>query len=117
MKRDLSTPLAATPNPGEEPKTKTNIFGTTVVTYTTKDGSKVKSKETRGGRLKETIKNEKTGYKSKQISKDGVVKKTVTKTPTSKHKEVERGKRRKVVTVTKNPETGKRKRVVTRSKI
>jgi len=113
MKRDLSTPLAVTPNPGDKPKKRKR----TVKKYTTKNRSKVKSIETRGGRLKETIKNKETGYKSKQISKGGVVKKTVTKTPTSKHKEVERGKRRKVVTVTKNPETGKRKRVVTRSKI
>ena len=47
MKRDLSTPLAATPNPGEEPKTKTNIFGTTVVTYTTKMAQKLNQKRNR----------------------------------------------------------------------
>lgn len=69
----------------------------TVVKYKTKDGTKVKSVERRSGKRVETAKNKTTGVKSRQVSKNGVVKKTVTKTPKGKTKEVERGKKRRVV--------------------
>jgi hypothetical protein len=69
----------------------------TVVKYKTKDGTKVKSVERRSGKRVETAKNKKTGVKSRQVSKNGLIKKTVTKSPTGKRKEVERGKNRRVV--------------------
>jgi len=70
----------------------------TVVKRTTSNGTKIKSVESRSGnRLKETAKNKAAGTKSKQKSKNGVIKKTVSKYPGGKTKEVEIGKRRKVV--------------------
>ena len=69
----------------------------TVVKYKTKDGTKVKSVERRSGKRVETAKNKSTGVKSRQVSKNGLIKKTVTKSPTGKRKEVERGKNRRVV--------------------
>ena len=93
-----SIPLDITPKFDKDPSTKKKR---TVIKYTTPEGAKVKSVETRSGKRKETYKDKKTGYKSKQVSKDGVIKKTVTKTPTSKHKETEKGKRRKVTTKTR----------------
>ncbi len=68
-----------------------------VVKKTLKDGSKIKSVESRNGkRLVETFKG--NGIKSRQVSKDGVIKKTVTKKDGVKHVEKERGKRRVVKT-------------------
>jgi len=89
--RDLSKPLAPTFGSAKPKKKRT------VVKYKTKDGTKVKSVERRSGKRVETAKNKKTGVKSRQVSKNGVVKKTVTKTPKGKTKEVERGKKRRVV--------------------
>ena len=71
-----------------------------VVKYTTKDGSKVKSVESRSGkRLVETFKGK--GVKSRQVTKNGVIKKTVTKKNGTKHVEKERGKKRIVKTKSK----------------
>mgnify|MGYP003656785699 FL=1 len=91
MARDLSSPLASTFGSAKPKKKRT------VVKYTTKDGTKIKSVERRSGKRVETAKNKSTGVKSRQVSKNGVIKKTVTKTPKGKTKEVERGKKRRVV--------------------
>lgn len=71
----------------------------TVVKYTDEEGGKVRSVETKGGKLKETYKKKTCKmvdgkkvckvYKSKQKSKDGVVYKTKTKTRNGKNKSVE----------------------------
>ena len=71
-----------------------------VVKKTLKDGSKIKSVESRGGRkLVETFRGD--GIKSRQVSKDGIIKKTVTKKDGTKHVEKERGTNRIVKTRSK----------------
>jgi len=62
----------------------------TVIKYTDEEGGKVRSVETRGGKVKETYKKKECKiidgkkvckvYKSKQKSKDGIIYKTKTKT-------------------------------------
>jgi hypothetical protein len=76
-----------------------------VTKHTSSQGYKIKTVETRGGKLKETFKDPKTGYKKKKVSKEGVTKKIVEKIPkrvsgffTTKNKEVKRGKKTKVKT-------------------
>lgn len=88
--RDLSKPLA--PTFGDEPKKRT------VVKYTTKDGTKIKSTERRSGKRVETAKNKAEDFKSRQVTdKGGIIKKTVTRTNGGVEKEIERGKNRRVV--------------------
>jgi len=70
----------------------------TVVKYTTKDGTKIKSVERRSGKRVETAKNKAKDFKSRQVTgKDGNIKKTVTRTNGGVEKEIERGKKRRVV--------------------
>lgn len=79
---------------GKKPKSKKKRV---VVKGKKADGSKFKSVESRGGkRLKETYKSK--DMKSKQISKNGVIKKTVTTKNGTRHVEKERGKKRVVKT-------------------
>ncbi len=82
----------------------------TVVKYTDKDGNKIKSVERRSGKRIETSKNKSTGVKSRQVSKDGVVKKTVTRTPGGVEKEIERGNKR--IEVQKYKDEGVKNRTV-----
>ena len=89
--RDLSKPLAPTFGSAKPKKKRT------VVKYTTKDGTKIKSAESRSGKRVETAKNKTKDFKSRQVSKDGIIKKTVTRTPGRVEKEIERGKKRRVV--------------------
>lgn len=75
----------------------------TVVKYTTKDGTKIKSVERRSGKRVETAKNKAKDFKSRQVTgKDGNIKKTVTRTNGGVEKEIERGKKRVVVGKYKN---------------
>ena len=70
----------------------------TVVKYTAKDGTKIKSVERRSGKRVETAKNKAKDFKSRQVTgKDGNIKKTVTRTNGGVEKEIERGKKRRVV--------------------
>lgn len=82
----------------------------TVVKYKTKDGTKVKSVERRSGKRVETAKNKSTGVKSRQVSKNGIVKKTVTRTPGGVEKEIERGNKR--IEVQKYKDEGVKNRTV-----
>ena len=62
----------------------------TVVKYTTKDGTKIKSVERRSGKRVETAKNKAKDFKSRQVTgKDGNIKKTVTRTNGGVEKERE----------------------------
>ena len=93
-KRDLGTPLAPTYGSVKPKKKKKR----TVVKYTTKDGTKIKSVERRSGKRVETAKNKAKDFKSRQVTgKDGNIKKTVTRTKGGVEKEIERGKKRVVV--------------------
>lgn len=86
----------------------------TVVKYKTKDGTKVKSVERRSGKRVETAKNKSTGVKSRQVSKNGVIKKTVTRTKGGVEKEIERGNKR--IDVRKYKDEGVKTRTVTNMK-
>lgn len=85
----------------------------TVVKYTDKDGNKIKSVERRSGKRVETSKNKATGVKSRQVSKNGVVKKTVTRTPGGVEKEIERGNKR--IEVRKYKDEGVKSRQVSKN--
>ena len=87
----------------------------TVVKYTAKDGTKVKSVERRSGKRVETAKNKKTGVRSRQVTgKDGNIKKTVTRTKGGVEKEIERGNKR--IDVRKYKDEGVKTRTVTNMK-
>ncbi len=83
------------------------------VKYTDEDGTKVKSVENRRGKLVETAKNKATGVKSRQVSKDGVIKKTVTRTNGGVEKEIERGNKR--IEVQKYKDEGVKSRKVSKN--
>ena len=63
---------------------------------------------------RKVIKTNKDGVKTRQVIKDGVVKKTVTRTPGSVEKEIERGNKR--IDVRKYKDEGVKTRTVTNMK-
>jgi|9_EtaG_2_1085328.scaffolds.fasta_scaffold60929_2 hypothetical protein len=102
MKRDLSTPLAATPNPGEKPKKKKNV--------------KFKTRNI-GKRKVVTTKAPNVGHTTKKVYKNGELVKSVEKQKTrnekgkvvakSKYKAVKRKGKIKEVSTGKNKNIGK----------
>ena len=63
---------------------------------------------------RKVVKTNKNGVKTKQVIKDGVVKKTVTRTPGGVEKEIERGNKR--IDVRKYKDEGVKSRTVTNMK-
>ena len=63
---------------------------------------------------RKVVRTNKNGVKTKQVIKDGVVKKTVTRTPGGVEKEIERGNKR--IDVRKYKDEGVKSRTVTNMK-